>query len=143
MSFMDARGDEPQEPGFLTTENAGFVGVRPCGSNRSARTFAITLAACAALCAAWFLTRNKTVDGATNAPAAITVDYPLNGSIFPPDMEAPTFEWHDAAESAARWQIEISFSDGSPALRVSSKGEGLTIGAIDERCISRTTSCLR
>ena len=28
-------------------------------------------------------------------PAAITVDYPANGSIFPPEITPPTFIWHD------------------------------------------------
>jgi tetratricopeptide (TPR) repeat protein len=105
-------------------------------SNRPARVLATALAACLILSAAWLAGINRTVKGATNAPAAITVDYPLNGSVFPPDMQAPTFEWRDAAESSANWQIEVAFGDGSPALRVASMGEGLKIGAIDERCIS-------
>jgi tetratricopeptide (TPR) repeat protein len=88
------------------------------------------------LCAAWLTELNRTVAGATNAPAGITVDYPLNDSVFPPDMEAPTFQWRDAAEGAESWEIEVAFGDGSPALHVTSKGEGLKVGEIDPRCIS-------
>ncbi len=73
---------------------------------------------------------------AAEMPAPITVDYPLNGSIFPPDMAAPTFQWRDPAQAAKRWEITVAFADGSPALHVSSKGEGLAIGEIDQRCIS-------
>jgi len=136
MSFMDAHSDEPQVPGSLSTEIAGSVCGRVGESNRTARVLAMVFAACLVLCAVWFARTDETVKGATSAPSAITVDYPLNGSIFPPDMEAPTFEWRDAAENAAGWQIEIAFGDGAPALRVTSKGEGLKIGAVDERCIS-------
>jgi tetratricopeptide (TPR) repeat protein len=106
------------------------------GSSRAARTIAIAVAPSLLLCAVWFTVLNKTVAGATDATAGISVDYPLNGSIFPPDMEAPTFQWRDAAEGAASWQIEVAFDDGSPALHVRSKGEGLKVGEIDPRCIS-------
>ena len=41
--------------------------------------------------------------------AKITVDYPLEGSIFPPDITPPTFLWRDANESAKRWVISVSF----------------------------------
>ena len=73
-----------------------------------------------------------------DAPAAISVDYPLNGSVFPPDMEAPTFLWRDAAPAAARWQIEVKFADGSPALHVASDGPGMKVGEIDPRCVGPT-----
>lgn len=39
----------------------------------------------------------------------ISVDYPTNGSVFPPDITAPTFLWHDHGEAATKWVIEISF----------------------------------
>jgi tetratricopeptide (TPR) repeat protein len=75
---------------------------------------------------------------AQNAPAKIVIDYPANGSVFPPDMEAPTFLWRDPLPIAVRWQVEIAFADGSPALRVAAKGERLQIGEIDPRCVSST-----
>ena len=89
-----------------------------------------------ALTMAGLLIVNRRAAMAAETPAAITVDYPLNGSIFPPDMAAPTFQWRDPAQAAKRWEIAVAFADGSPALHVSSKGEGLTIGEIDRRCIS-------
>jgi len=84
----------------------------------------------------WVTGLNKVVAGATNSTANIFVDYPLNGSVFPPDMEAPTFQWRDPAEGTASWQIDVAFDDGSSGLHVSSKGERLKIGEIDPRCIS-------
>ncbi|HEY3838703.1 MAG TPA: tetratricopeptide repeat protein, partial [Bryobacteraceae bacterium] len=70
--------------------------------------------------------------------AAIAVDYPAEGSIFPPDMIAPTFLWRDPDRSATIWRIEATFADGSPAIRARSAGERIKIGEIDERCISET-----
>ena len=75
---------------------------------------------------------------AQNGTAPIVIDYPANGSIFPPDMAAPTFLWRDPAPGAVSWRIDVSFSDGSPALHVTSKGERMRIGEIDQRCISTT-----
>ncbi len=68
--------------------------------------------------------------------SAITIDYPKNESIFPPEITPPTFIWRDAASTASRWRIEVQFSDGSAPLRVDSAGAPMTIGEIDKRCIS-------
>jgi tetratricopeptide (TPR) repeat protein len=70
------------------------------------------------------------------AGASITVDYPQDGSIFPPEITPPTFLWRDAAPAAAAWRIEVTFADGAKAFRVVSKGSGMQIGEIDPRCIS-------
>jgi tetratricopeptide (TPR) repeat protein len=68
----------------------------------------------------------------------IDIDYPMEGSVFPPDMAAPTFLWRDNAPDADSWQVDISFADGSAPLHVNSKGEHMKIGEIDPRCISST-----
>jgi len=65
----------------------------------------------------------------------ITVDYPAQGTIFPPDMAAPTFQWRDASKVASLWLIEASFRDGKDGLRVRAAGEPPHIGEIDERCM--------
>jgi tetratricopeptide (TPR) repeat protein len=75
---------------------------------------------------------------AQNEPAQITVDYPLNGSLFPPDMAAPLFQWRDTAPNASSWQIEVAFADGFAPLLVASKGEPMRIGEIDPRAVSDT-----
>ena len=59
----------------------------------SAGVAALVASGCA-LAAGVFLGSNKLVAAKDDAPA-ITIDYPLNGSVFPPEMEAPTF---------CRWQ---------------------------------------
>jgi Flp pilus assembly protein TadD len=66
----------------------------------------------------------------------ITVDYPQEGTIFPPDMAAPTFLWRDAAPSARSWRIDVSFAGHGKAIHLTSLGEGMKIGAIDPQCVS-------
>ena len=66
----------------------------------------------------------------------VTIDYPEEGSAFPPEITAPTFLWRDAAENARAWLIEVTFGDGAPAIRVPSAGERPGIGEIDPRCVS-------
>ncbi|HTQ56685.1 MAG TPA: tetratricopeptide repeat protein [Bryobacteraceae bacterium] len=66
--------------------------------------------------------------------AGITVDYPADGSIFPPEIIAPTVLWRDTAGAAKVWRIEITFADHTRAIRVTSHGEKMPIGEIDERC---------
>src|SRR3954462_4456372 len=59
---------------------------------------------------------------------AIAIDYPAEGSIFPPDMVAPTFLWRETNESATVWQIDVAFADGSAPMRAEAPGERLRIG---------------
>jgi len=75
---------------------------------------------------------------AADGPGSISIDYPLNGSLFPPDMAPPTFQWRDPAAEARAWQIDVTFADGSAPLRLTSKGEFMQVGPIDKRAISDT-----
>ena len=61
-------------------------------------------------------------------PGPITIDYPAEGSVFPPEFPAPTWLWRDAEDKATSWEINIAFSDGSPAIRAVSAGERMRIG---------------
>ncbi|MGB7549253.1 MAG: tetratricopeptide repeat protein [Terracidiphilus sp.] len=81
--------------------------------------------------------------GAASPPAQsqpefwpISIDYPENGSIFPPGITPPTFLWRDGV--AASWKIDITFADEAPSIHVLSKGERMHIGAIDPECVSTT-----
>ena len=90
------------------------------------------LVALAVECAA---AQSKRAQGAgATRPASITIDYPLEGSIFPPEITPPTFIWHDSAEVATYWRIGIAFADGSSLMKAESAGERLVIGAIDPAC---------
>ena len=78
------------------------------------------------------------VRGAADAPASIVVDYPLNQSVFPPDMEPPTFQWRDSSDGATTWKIDVTFAGGGPAMHVSSDGPRMQVGEIDQRCVGPT-----
>jgi Flp pilus assembly protein TadD len=77
------------------------------------------------------------VAGAPRQPAAITIDYPEQGSIFPPEITPPAFLWRDPVEGVAVWRIEIKFAGGAP-VRAQSRGERLPIGEIDPRAVAET-----
>jgi len=79
---------------------------------------------------------DSVMQAAVPVKQAITVDYPQDGSIFPPDMVAPTFLWRDAEASARSWRIEVRFADHGKAIHLTSLGEGMKIGAIDPLCVS-------
>jgi len=77
------------------------------------------------------------VSGASRQPAPITIDYPEQGSIFPPEITPPAFLWRDPVEGAAVWRVEIKFAGGAP-VRAQSRGERLPIGEIEARAVAET-----
>ncbi len=77
------------------------------------------------------------------APASIVIDYPEEGSIFPPEITAPTVIWHDESQAAAKWQIDVEFTDGLPGMRVAAAGSRLPLGDIDPRCVAETNELPR
>jgi len=94
-------------------------------NSRTAR-FLIAALVAATLCLARVQAR-----GTHNpAPATISVDYPLDGSIFPPEITPPTFLWRDST-AAKRWTIDITFADHTAPIRVDSTGAPPPLGEID------------
>jgi Flp pilus assembly protein TadD len=72
------------------------------------------------------------IDAASSATSsAVTVDYPSEGSIFPADFVAPTFQWRDAEPAATNWLIEVVSQDHGPHLKIWSHGEKLQLSEID------------
>ena len=71
-------------------------------------------------------------------PAGLVIDYPLEGSIFPPDFSAPTFLWRDDDPGAREWRIEVRFADGSAPVRIASPGPLMRVGEIDPRAVADT-----
>ncbi|RPI24664.1 MAG: tetratricopeptide repeat protein [Acidobacteria bacterium] len=69
--------------------------------------------------------------------SAVTVDYPEDGSIFPPEFPPPTFLWRDDSH-ADLWLIKAQFADGSPGIEARSAGEPMRVGDIDPRCVAPT-----
>ena len=66
-----------------------------------------------------------------NPSAKITIDYPLEGSVFPPEITPPTFLWRDAAESAKRWVVEVSFAGHAGDIRLEVSGDLMQPGELD------------
>jgi len=71
-------------------------------------------------------------------PGSLTIDYPIDGSIFPPEFPAPTWLWRSTDDTAKSWEINITFSDGAPPIRTESLGERMRVGESDSRCVSAT-----
>ena len=71
-------------------------------------------------------------------PRAITVDYPREGSLFPPEFPAPRLEWRDESSRATVWTIDVTFAGGAAPLHGVSRGEGIEIGPIDARAVGPT-----
>ena len=66
----------------------------------------------------------------------LTIDYPADASLFPPDIAAPTFLWRDDSPATA-WRISIQFTGAAP-LSYLSAGPRVRLGPIDQDCISTT-----
>ena len=73
---------------------------------------------------------------ATPALATASIDYPEDGSIFPPGITPPTFIWRDAA--ATSWRIKVTFGDKAKPIQAESTGERIQIGPIDPECVGPT-----
>jgi Flp pilus assembly protein TadD len=74
------------------------------------------------------------VAGAANAPkdaTPILIDFPEQGSIFPPEISPPTFLWRETTGGAIAWRVEVLFNERGPKVRESSPGEKPQIGEID------------
>ncbi|MCG6925329.1 MAG: tetratricopeptide repeat protein [Acidobacteria bacterium] len=72
-------------------------------------------------------------------PQPITVDYPLEGAVFPPEFPPPRLEWRDASPDTRVWTIDVRFGEGAtPSLHATSRGEPIEIGEIDERAVGPT-----
>lgn len=103
----------------------------------SARSALWAVLGMAVALATWQVARRALLTAAPPPePNAITIDYPAEGSIFPPEFPAPTWLWRDGSTQATAWEVEVSFTDGAPAIRLESEGARMTVGAIDPRASS-------
>ena len=51
-------------------------------------------------------------------PDDLSIVYPFDGSLFPPEMIAPTIRWEDDNTHADEWRLTISVADGEPVVAV-------------------------
>lgn len=68
--------------------------------------------------------------------APLTVDYPLDESIFPPEIVPPTFLWHESNEHADTWLINVTFAAADQRLSVVVPGDPPPTGEIDPRVVA-------
>jgi len=50
----------------------------------------------------------------------LTITYPLDETLFPPEIVAPQFRWTDITPDVDLWLIEIAFRDGGESMRFES-----------------------
>ncbi|WP_348265288.1 tetratricopeptide repeat protein [Telmatobacter sp. DSM 110680] len=62
----------------------------------------------------------------------LTIDVPINGTIYPPDLIPPQFAWRDSNPATTVWRIQIFFGEKTRPIQVWSDGEKLQIGPVDE-----------
>jgi tetratricopeptide (TPR) repeat protein len=81
---------------------------------------------------------------ADETPAApLVLDYPLDGTLFPPDLAPATFTWSAPETADASWSIAIDFADGDAPLRFTSvtphwQPDPRTWETIKRRSLART-----
>jgi tetratricopeptide (TPR) repeat protein len=61
----------------------------------------------------------------------LTIDIPVNGTIYPPDIIPPQFAWRDDNSTATVWRIEIDFGEHTRAVKVWSNGEKMQLAPVD------------
>lgn len=70
--------------------------------------------------------------GAAPASSKVIIEYPLEGSVFPPEITAPTFLFRDENETAKHWVVDVTL-DRVAGIRVETSGEHLQMGEIDTK----------
>ena len=83
-------------------------------------------------------------DPAAGRPARLAVDYPLEDAVFPPEIVAPTFRWHDPAPKADTWLIDAALDGGAEHIYVLVPGGAPPrTGRGDPRYVSPETAAYR
>ncbi len=107
-----------QRPVYLWMAALGQEAVRKCtrkllvGAGAAAIVVAVSLAIL--WVRGWQIRPRDVLESlaATTPPHRIVVEYPLDGTLFPPEIVAPAFRWKDEDFHADLWLVTIEFSDG-------------------------------
>ena len=65
----------------------------------------------------------------------VTIVYPFERSVFPPEIVAPTFLWNDQSVAAELWMIAIGFDSSAKRIDVLTNGVSLSASRLDSECI--------
>jgi tetratricopeptide (TPR) repeat protein len=66
------------------------------------------------------------------AQPSLTIDVPLNGTIYPPDLIPPQFAWRDDNPAVKIWRVEVVFGDKSRPFQAWSNGEKFQLSPVDD-----------
>ena len=55
---------------------------------------------------------------ANNPPGGLSLQYPFDEAVFPPEIIAPTFRWEDSIGESDTWLVHIEFPDGDETISV-------------------------
>jgi tetratricopeptide (TPR) repeat protein len=70
-----------------------------------------------------------------SAIPGIVVAYPFEGTVFPPEIVAPTFRWDDRSADAVLWMAAIAFDSSSTRIYAIAPGRAELPGPLDSACI--------
>ena len=85
----------------------------------------VSISVVVAAAAALLVTFYKAGPGAENILAlyrddtkygSLTISYPLDETLFPPEIVPPVFRWKDDNSSSGIWLVSISIPDGKPGI---------------------------
>lgn len=77
------------------------------------RRCAVTLVLVSVFVTAAAAAEERTAPAATPAAAGLRITYPQEGTLFPPDIVAPTFVWEDPAATGAKWDVAVHDGTGA------------------------------
>ena len=78
------------------------------------------------------------------APAgSLQIQYPLDETLFPPEIVAPTFVWKDATEGVGKWEVMLRFDGGDEMLRFQTAEPRWRPSETSPRPAGRSPSCSR
>jgi Tfp pilus assembly protein PilF len=60
-------------------------------------------------------------NGDATPAGKLTITYPPDGAMFPPEMVAPTIRWEDTDRTTDRWSLSVEFASGLNARAASSE----------------------
>jgi len=79
--------------------------------------------------------RTLLADGAASGETAdLTVEYPFDGAVFPPEIVPPMFIWSDENERSDTWLVSIAFAGGGGRISVLAPNNPPPPPAIDQAC---------
>jgi Tfp pilus assembly protein PilF len=70
--------------------------------------------------------------------APLTIDYPLDECIFPPEIVPPTLVWHDPVAQVDTWLLDVGLAGDTEHIYVLLPGDRPPAGQIDPRCVTKT-----